>query len=364
MGQHVSPALDCELPHPAARLPRPLSYFTRILGHGQELESEGHFRAAAAVYSSWADELRERPGTAEPEMRRLLGLAWMNRGNALQKNTAEPETLAEAIASYDEAISVFETLTPGLDHRCINHLGAAWLNRGHAWMLAADLSEAADSFRRSIAVLSEAPFVARPMFRFNLAGAWTNLAHVSLERDAAYSGNSAQRALSLLRGFEHDDVSFAAMSLRARRIAVLAAGAQMRATSDGASFQALLTVATDLVDDGLSIARQFEGGANDQLRPLASRLFALGAQLYGRHQTQFLAEFLREHLAAPAFAGDVNFRLIARQSISDALEILHRPHLHISETRDAEQRLATARALRDAQLIIENKLSSPVSYFS
>jgi hypothetical protein len=152
------------------------------------------------------------------------------------------------------------------------------------------------------------------------------------------------------------------MSLRAHRAAVMAAGSLLsRAAAAGQTVTELVSTATDLVDDGLALARDFEARRHMQLRPLAARLFRLGAQLYGRHQPQFLAEFLLENLRSPSLGIDAEFQTIAYDAIAEALAILKRPHLHISETHDAKQRLATARSLRAAQSLLRIVPSSLVS---
>jgi hypothetical protein len=107
--------------------------------------------------------------------------------------------------------------------------------------------------------------------------------------------------------------------------------------------------ATDAIDDGLAIARAFEARGDAQLRPLAQRLFRLGAQLYASHQPQFLSEFVLETIAAPSLAADQNFLTIAVESVTGALDQLQRAPLFAASNRDAEKLIATAHSLRAAE---------------
>src|SRR5262249_9738077 len=135
----------------------------------QAHEARNEIPAALAAYEEVIAFLREEQ-SAEPEVRRLLGLAWMNRGNALQKLT-DSSSRSAAISAYDEAIVQFHSLPFAEDHLCLNHLGAAWLNRGHAQLLTGDFPAAAASFEHAIPLLQQLPLEANPAYRLNLAGA-------------------------------------------------------------------------------------------------------------------------------------------------------------------------------------------------
>ena len=289
----------------------------------------------------------------------------MNRGNALQKIGDAPSRTA-AVAAYDEAIAHFTTLSSTPAHR--NHHGAAWLNRGHA-LLDHNRPEATRSFEQAIAILRELPFDENPAYRLNLAGAWTNLAHTEFASAPLRARASASTALSLVTAFAAYDLACAAMSLRARRALVMSLGELLhRGTGvppvipnlhgpDACATQSELaneaTDALDALDAGLALARAWADRGSAQLRPLAIRLFRLGAQLYGTHQPHFLAEFLLENLAAAqsgAFAGDAEFRAIAEEALTRALAELQRPRLLTIDRPEAERLLATVRSLRAAQL--------------
>jgi tetratricopeptide (TPR) repeat protein len=333
---------------PERPLPRPAA----SLEQGQVLEAAGQFLDAALAYDQAIEALGGGLEGLDTNDRRLLGLAWMNRGNALQK-MATAVRWAEAVAAYDQAIAVFKTLPLEAEPRFRNHLGAAWMNRGHALTLLSDAA-AGGSFKEAIAQLEMLPLEADPFYRLNLAGAWTNLAHVSLApvspAPRACSQAAARRALELVACAERTEKDFAAMSLRARRALVMALGDLLYAAErKGDSLDELTSEATDVIEDGMFIVRLFESRGIVMLRPLGARLFRLGAHLYGVHQPHFLGEFVLENLGAQTLAADAEFRAIATDAVANALARLHQPRPILAGTRDAEKLIATAQSLRSAQ---------------
>jgi tetratricopeptide (TPR) repeat protein len=364
---------------PPAHVPDSVSGW---LQHGQHLEAGGALAPAIDAYNRAVASAREEAERTpnDPSARRTLAVAWMNRGNAFQKLGAEhahhqrtrehEETTRAAVADYDDAIASLGTLSLSAEPAFRNHLGAAWLNRGHALLGLAELKPAVKSFETAIEVLQTLPLNDDLSYRLNLAGAQTNLSHVLLQGTAAESAASnfsavhaaaaARSALATLVGFETAHVLFAEMSLRARRALVIALGEQLVASESARQpIAALASEASDILDDGLTLAREAEERGASHLRPLAARLFRMGAQLYGTHQPHFLAEFLLENVdpgePRAVFAHDSDFRAAADEALARTLAALNRPNLLISGTRDAERLVATARSLRAVQL----RLSTP-----
>lgn len=314
------------------------------LKQGQTLEAGGHLAEAITAY--------EKAVRAAPDARER-GLAQMNRGNALQKLAADPraddaqrnEAIGSAVHAYDEAIALFRTLPCDTEPALRNHLGAAWLNRGHALLATDDVPAVVDSFRHAVAELEQLPVNENPNYRLNLAGAWTNLAHALLGAPAE-ARVAAQSALALVVDVERAHPLFAEMSLRARRALVTAIGALLVTTAAPA---ALASEASDAIDDGLDLARECEQRGAAHLRPLAARLFRMGTQLYRVHQPHFLAEFVLENIAPNAFAADAEFRAAAAEALDLALADLRRPQLFIAGTPEADRSLTTLRELRAAR---------------
>lgn len=357
----------------AASADNPLQSSGAWLQRGQALEAEGRLDEAVAAYDHAIAIVRLTGTRNDPPACHALGLAWMNRGNALQKlspgapgsgDRTRPDALRDAVAAYDEAIALFRTLPIETEPALRNHLGAAWLNRGHAHIGAGDFDSAAGCFEHAIAELAQLPIATDPYFRLNLAGAHTNLAHATFESAPKRAAASARSALAVLAEVERAHEAFAGLSLRARRALVMALGVQLHHGTGGvaptvsdshgrdipaATRASLVSEATDTIDDGLAIARDLETHGISHHRPLACRLFRLGVQLYGTHQPHFLGEFVLETLAMPAFANDDEFRDIADAALAEALIDVQRPHTFMAGTPETEKRVATARSVREAQ---------------
>lgn len=328
---------------------RPESLPAASLQRGQAHEARGELPAALVCYNETIALLRLRD-LREVEVRRQLGVAWMNRGNVLQKQNHS----TAAISAYNVAISILRDLPPLPAHR--NHLGAAWLNRGHAYLNGDEMApehEPVYSFEQAIGILADLPLDENLSYRINLAGAWANLAHTQLTAAPARARQAAEMALRLLGPTAVDHMSSALMSLRARRTLVLALGELLGALENvGTSVEPLANEAIDVVEEGLTIARTWVSRDLAPLLPCTLRLFRLGAQLYRMHQPHFLAEYLLENLdrtGGDNFAEQAEFRTAAEQALTAALAELDRPRLFIAHAPESLRRLEIARDLRAAQ---------------
>jgi tetratricopeptide (TPR) repeat protein len=306
--------------------------FTALLQRGQAMENEGRFDAALDAYDQALAFLRLNAPAAAPDTLNALGAVWLYRGDTLQRVGTAP-SLKDAVTAYDEAIACFEKLPLDPDPRLRQQLGAAWLNRGHTQIVAENFPAAVESFTAAVRVLAPLPIAQDPHFRLNLAGAHTNVAHALLsareggqldEPDSLLRAAAAARsALQTIAEAERSHEVFAGLSLRARRALVVALGSQLApAQQRGEPLQPLVAEATDAVDEGLALARALEEHNLPQHRPLAQRLFRMGAQLYGGHQPQFLGEFVLEVLSCPAFASDPEFRRVADSAVNQCLAAL------------------------------------------
>jgi tetratricopeptide (TPR) repeat protein len=341
----------------------PSSPAAAALQRGQVHESRGEFAAALHCYDHAIVLLRARVPVST-ESRRQLGVAWMNRGNAEQRRPPLPgethaDLRARAVAAYDEAIAILGALPFDQRPALRNHLGAAWLNRGHALLDAPTPHQAARSFRRAVAILRFLPLDEHPSYRLNLAGAWINLAHTVSSRSPKSAVESARRGLALVEPQADTDLACAEMSLRARRALAIALGERLRApAADAGAWDALAAEATDAIDLGLELARRWEERAGSHLRPLALRLLRLGAQLYRIHQPHFLAEFLLEHAGTGPLPADPSARSAACEALAVALEETRKPQLLVAGAVDTTRLLATVQSLRAARDHFSNTSSS------
>ena len=348
-----------------------LARASAFLEQGQALEARGDFTPALSAYECAVSQLRAVSAPSEEE-RRVLGVVWMNCGNALQKRGSSARDAADsarglrdAIAAYDRALKCFGSLPFQSVALYRNHLGAAWLNRGHACMTLPDRPAAVTSFQQAIAHLRELPREEDMSFRLNYAGATTNLAH-ALFSEAENTGfaeaapllvaavDAAREALRELADVERTHAAFAEMSLRARRALAVTLGALLiQAEARREPTRELASEASDAIDGGLALARECEAHGIPHFRPLAFRLFVLGAQLYRVHQPHFVGEFLLENVdpenPGAAFSSDPQFRAVADDALARTLAALPRPAVLVAGQPDTDRFVETARSLREAQ---------------
>jgi len=337
-----------------------------LLQRGRDAEASGapadalrHYDAARALLSAAPDG---------PGPRRLLALAWMNRGNVLQRQ-AGAAPLLEAVAAYDAAIALLGALPFAADPALRNHLGAAWLNRGHALQRFADparLAAALHSFRTAIGLLRPISSAAgESAARANLAGALINLADTLVASDEpgrlGSARAAAREALDLAAPAENAEPLWAELGLMARRAHAMALGGLLA----GACAPDLVGEASDTIESGLALVRRWDTGENRPLQPFARRFFRFGAELYRRHQPHFLAEFVLETLAAPdspaVWAADREMQVAAQDAIAAALQDLREPQLLIAGDPVTERILATRRTLTIARERLRSLFSPEAS---
>lgn len=332
------------------------------LAYGQQLEAAGALEAAiAAIDRGITSAIIDR----DPEGRRRFAVAWMNRGNVLQRLPV-PDAAQQAVEAYDVAISVLETLDVASDPALRNTLGAAWMNRGRALQLGRDrdrLLAAIASHEQAISWLASLPRTESPAYGRNLAGAWLNLADARLglataEADAL-ALTAARAAVALTPCDAHTSLELADLGLKTRRALVEAIGRLLVRCSEGAGQRELADEAADAIDAGLALARGWEQRGVKALRSLALRLFRAGAQLQRIHQPHFLAEFLLEN-AGPAsvFAEAPEFVDTARDAIAALRRDLALPRILDAADPASLRWLEIARSVRDLDEVFASGASN------
>ncbi len=329
-----------------------------MLARGQALENENPPALPDALrhYDQALAALRSLP-LSDESVRRDLAVALMNRGNALQRQDA-PETICSAIRSYDDAIAFFRSLPLDRHASYRNALGAAWMNRGHALHRLPDPDSLAESVRshdEAIALLRTLPLAEDRSYPINLAAAWMNQAHaLLLGGDFSRALTAARESLAVTAPAEDSDPALADIGLKARRAWCEAAGQHLAAPgADALATESLADEASDMVDDGLALARKWESRGLPVFRPIAARLFRFGAQLYAAHLPDFLAEFLLEHIDPTRASGAMphleEFYLVADGALSRARQELVNRRTVFLETPETLQLLERLRALRSAE---------------
>ena len=248
------------------------------------------------------------PLESNPRFRFGLAAGWMNRGDALTR-LGSPMDFAEALRSYAAALTQLNLLPLDENPLFRRRLAVAWMNRGITLLgQGKNISEAVDSFEECLTVLQDAA-AAGIEDRAQLLGcAWMNRANglIRLENpDLQHAHDAAKKALEFLAATEQSDVVSAEAALKARHILCQAIGgllaekepAQERDSKD------LVSEATDMVDEGMKLAREWELRNVTRFRPLAGELFRFGVRAYQIFQPHFLVEFILESVDAEKSPG-------------------------------------------------------------
>jgi tetratricopeptide (TPR) repeat protein len=297
-----------------------------LMQRGIQLAEQGqpHAVAAALVCFDRALDLRRRLLVDDvPLLKYNLAACWLNRGEALVK-LGDAARIPAALDAYDEALELLHNLPLGEDARFPRRLAIAHQNRGLALLQqheAGAHDAAIDAFTEALTILEHdcsAPIPDRP---YLLAAVWINMANAWLsapsEPSPALARLAAMRALFVIREWETSDANAADAGLQARHALCRAIASAGRIADGGSEWPAGhedndVHEATDLADAGLELVRLWEQRGVTSFRALAHDFLRFGAHVYARHQPQFLAEFLQEHLdperSSPAYVDSVEMR--------------------------------------------------------
>jgi len=327
-----------------------------------------------------------------------LGQAYFRLGN--------PDSMAKVLDYYEQANAILKRLPWESNRRYRHHLAALWMNRGNLYwaphtilprdeavrcfrlaigygmglstkeapeaMLLANMwtnygnllkdsdhetdhQEAVLCYIRAICLLESHTQNALSA-TFELAAVLSNLANlraetIESERQFEKVVDGAYRALLLLEGHEHTHQLAAQISLQARRALCQAYGHWLYQTSEEVQAD-LYQDATDAVDEALALIRFWEQVGQSFLRPLASRFFRLGEQLYRQRQPRFLAEFILETLdparSPGSLHGEAELMTIARESLQEAITYADQHCYYIDETADTSDTLEIYRSYQYA----------------
>jgi tetratricopeptide (TPR) repeat protein len=244
---------------------------------------------------------------ANPRFRYGLAAGWMNRGDALTR-LGSPGNFAEAVRSYDEALKQLCFLPLDENPLFRRRLAVAWLNRGTTLLEQGEsFSEAVRSFGESAAILQHGHAATIPDQNQLLGCAWMNRGNGLLrfaKPDCQHAYEAAKRALEFLAPMELSDMISSEAGLKARHVLCRAIGGLLAESfADEAAAKELVIEATDAVDDGMKLAREWELRHVTQFRALAGELFRFGVRAYQMYQPQFLVEFILEGIDAKGSPG-------------------------------------------------------------
>ena len=290
---------------------------------GIGLLARGGDAAGALICFDRALELRSRlPFETEPRLRFGLAACWLNRADAIMR-LQDAAQIPVAIDAFDEALVLLRDLPLDEDPRFARRLAIAHQNRGlalrvHEGSAAAETAIAA--FTDALAILDSVQGSAIPDRDYLRAAVWTNLAQArrleEMPGSMALSRDAAHLAIALVANRESDDVDAAEVGLKARHLLCQLAAAHLSEVVDEAMADEVHD-ATDLVDDGLGLVRQWERKGVSRFRGIACDLFRFGARLFAAFQPHFLHEFVEENLdpglSSQAYVESAGMRAVAAE---------------------------------------------------
>lgn len=314
------------------------------LRYGQAQESRATAESVANAVQSYRraiELLTTQPGE---QVRKELGIAWMNFGNARQKET-DPLASEEAVRAYDDAIALLDDNSVPNDSASRNSVGAAWMNRGHALQrrgLREGIAAALESYDRAIALLETLPLNENEFFAINLAAALLNRAQALLalptpEATAAHAAGN--KALKLVIETARTDPMAADIALKTYHALCAALSQRLSRSPDAA----LIAETSDTIDDALTLVRHWEAQGVQAIRPFEIVFYRFGARFYLSHRPQFIAEFLLEtlnHVSASGVTPDSGELLsIATSTLAQTRsDVYNRSLLNPNDARLARMR--------------------------
>jgi tetratricopeptide (TPR) repeat protein len=315
----------------------------------------------AVPYFDKAIELRSAlPLETNSRFRYGLAAGWMNRGDALTR-LGSPENFAEALRSYDEALAQLQFLPLDENPLFRKRMAIAWLNRGITLQeQGKKFSEAVRSFEESIALLAIESAAAIPEQEQLLGCVWMNRGNGLLRLptpDAREARRSAKQALEFLAATDRLDVISAEAGLKARHVLCRAIALRLSEPNvKELDAKELVIEATDAVDEGMKLEREWELRNVTRFRALAGELFRFGVRAYQIHQPQFLVEFILESLdpkESPGAAANAEMHMEAVRALWQSLRVFQKDGFKNSDPAQFEQLLQQLAELSFA----ENRLN-------
>ncbi len=264
-----------------------------------EASDPATYTEAEACFDAAAELRRSLPFREVPLYAYNLAACVLNRADLLARDT-ERARRASALPVYDEGIALLQPLPLADDERYPRRLAIALQNRGLA-LQEASVDAAIDSLASAIAVL-EHEHATRIADRDALLGTvYLNLAnaHSTTQSDeaAARARIAALRSLAAVATKESTSAAAAEAGLKARHVLCHLLARRLAAgQASDADLTADVHETTDIVDEGLAMARQWERSGVTGFRSIAYDLFRFGARVYALYQPHFLDEFIDENM--------------------------------------------------------------------
>jgi tetratricopeptide (TPR) repeat protein len=261
---------------------------------------DGGSAAEALPFFERALELRRQLPVSNPIYAFGLAACWLNHGEALSRQGGTA-SVAKAIRSYDAGISALQTVPLDTDPRFPRRLAIGHQNRGLLLLSQGRVDAAIADLHTAVGVLEQPGAAAIDDRQYLLAAVWLNIAMArasSAEHDAQLAArHAALRAVDLVADGEVSHASYADVGLRARHvISRTLIETVARTSAQGEALPHDVHETTDIVDEGLRVAREWERQGDPQFRQLACDLLRFGARVYAIHQPRHLEEFISENV--------------------------------------------------------------------
>ena len=309
-------------------------------------------REAIACFDEAIALRNQLPLAANPWFRYGLIAGWMNRGDALTR-LGSREELRAALKAYDEALIQLRELPMHESPLFVQRLAIAWMNRGITLLTegsAASVRDAAMNFAEAINAARN--FLARNSDegRELLACALMNRGNALIRvepPDANAACACVKEALKIISTTEPESVSTAEIGFKARHILCQAIAHLLTEKNlNQAQRDALLAEATDVVESGITLGRNWEVRGTQQFRAAVTDLFRFGCRVYQIYQPHFLTDFLLENMENDSFAGDLQMHTSAVEALWHALVELQREGLKNFNSPNFNQAIDRLRELR------------------
>lgn len=322
-----------------------------------ESKATNDLREAVRCFDRAISLRAQLPLAANPWYRYGLIAGYLNRGDALTR-LGSTDNLAAAVAAFDEGLRHLRELPMHESPLFVKRLTIAWLNRGIALSkqrLPGSLEAASESFSEAIAAAKHFFSLTPNEGRSLLASAWFNHANTLIQFNppqAEIARAAAHEALKVIAVIDSHDATAADIGFRSRHVLCQALAHLLAEKNDVA--QSARDVwwheATDAVDSGMALARQWETRGTEQFRDAATALFRFGCRVYQLHQPHFLTEFLLENLdpehSPDALRADTALHASAAEALWQRLAELHRNGFQKLSTPEFQKTLAQLREVR------------------